>query len=356
MSVELHLGDCLTVMEGLADGLADSLVTDPPAGIAFMGKDWDKDCGGRDRWVEMLAARLAEARRVCKPGAYSLVWALPRTSHWTALALEEAGWVIRDRVSHLFGQGFPKSKSCLKPACEDWWLAWSPVNRVPPLPGLDACRIEAETRPKREHTGRTGNVYGSGLEGSKSIGTTTLGRWPANITHDGSPEVMEAFGAFGESSSRSGKPRSSAKPGNGWGTTKTGSEYDDTGTAARFFYCSKASRADRDEGLDGMPKRMAMRYGEKGQGPLPQQTPSKPTSQANHHPTVKPTELMRWLCRLITPQGGTVLDPFTGSGSTGKAAMMESLSFIGIEQDAEYLEIARRRIEAARTQLPLLAG
>jgi DNA modification methylase len=323
VTVELHLGNCLSVMEGMADGLADSLVTDPPAGIAFMGKEWDKDCGGRDRWVEMLAARLAEARRVCKPGAYGLVWALPRTSHWTALALEEAGWVIRDRVSHLFGQGFPKSKSCLKPACEDWWLAWSPVKRVPPLPGLDACRIGVlDGEYASNCSGDRGHADNRNRESGFKMGCgrAASGRWPANVTHDGSPEVMEGFT-----------------------------------DAARYFYCAKASRADRNEGLDGMPERFTATMGN-GIGKR-EHDPTLPRAYtANHHPTVKPTELMRWLCRLITPPGGTVLDPFTGSGSTGKAAAMESLSFIGIEQNAEYLEIARRRIDAALAETPLFAG
>jgi len=129
----------------------------------------------------------------------------------------------------------------------------------------------------------------------------------------------------------------------------------DTGSAARFFYCAKASKADRDEGCEGIAERLTMRYGEKAQGPLPQQTPSKPVPQRNHHPTVKPTDLMRYLCRLVTPPGGLVLDPFTGSGSTGKAAILEGFRFVGIEREAEYVEIARARIAAAEPdQLSLM--
>ena len=138
------------------------------------------------------------------------------------------------------------------------------------------------------------------------------GRWPANLIHDGSED---ASGLLGE--------------------------------AARFFYCPKASKRDRDEGLEDMEVKLAMRYGEQGQGPSAQQTPRKPVEQRNNHPTVKPTELMRYLCRLVTPPGGVVLDPFMGSGSTGKGAMLEGFRFIGIERDPDYFEIACRRIEAA---------
>ena len=129
----------------------------------------------------------------------------------------------------------------------------------------------------------------------------------------------------------------------------------DSGSAARFFYCAKASKADRDEGCEGLEERLAMRYGEKAQGPLPQQTPSKPVAQRNHHPTVKPTDLMRYLCRLVTPPGGVVLDPFMGSGSTGKAAVLEGFRFIGIERDRDSFEIARARLENELRQglLPL---
>ena len=327
--VELHLGDCVDWLRSLPDGSVDAVVTDPPAGIKFMGKGWDSDHGGRDRWVEWLAVRMSDARRVAKPGSYALVWALPRTSHWTGWALEEAGWAIRDRVSHLFGTGFPKGKASLKPACEDWWLAWNPTKRVKPL-GIDRCRIPAN-----------GESLAGGMVSARTEGwdrpwkhdpeaiaackarlaanvekTEALGRWPANVTHDGSDEVMEAFAALGESKSRIGKPRGSAAPGVGWGMTKTGAEYDDAGTPARFFYAAKASKADRGED--------------------------------NTHPTVKNTVLMRWLCRLIAEPGDIILDPFAGSGSTLVAAIAEGMNAVGIERDPEYHAIAQRRIADAR--------
>ena len=141
-------------------------------------------------------------------------------------------------------------------------------------------------------------------------GAAGLGRWPANILHDGSEEVVALF------------------PGDGGGS------------AARFFYTSKASRADRNAGLDGVAERVVSVFGDLTDGKKSTKPP------ANHHPTVKPTDLMRWLCRLITPPGGIVLDPFMGSGSTLKAAELEGFSAIGIELEAEYIEIARRRIAA----------
>jgi len=125
---------------------------------------------------------------------------------------------------------------------------------------------------------------------------------------------------------------------------------EDSGSAARFFYCAKASRADRDEGLDGMPLQRRETRTETGAGAWEQKGPQP---SRNPHPTVKPTALMRYLCRLVTPPGGVVLDPFMGSGSTGKAAALEGFAFVGIELDAEYLEIARRRIEHAQMQPPL---
>jgi site-specific DNA-methyltransferase (adenine-specific) len=124
--------------------------------------------------------------------------------------------------------------------------------------------------------------------------------------------------------------------------------YGDSGSAARFFYCAKASKADRDEGCEGLEERETNRYGEQGQGPLSQQTPRVTQRNRNHHPTVKPTALMQYLCRLVTPPGGTVLDPFMGSGSTGAAAMLEGFQFIGIEREAEYVAIARERIESRK--------
>lgn len=190
-------------------------------------------------------------------------------------------------------------------------------------------------------------------------GPAGAGRWPANIIHDGSDEVVAAFPAEAGASApvRGTEPSTPAK--NVYGTFKRGGGafHADTGSAARFFYCAKADRADRNEGLQGMPLAMpanavdrpSQRNGEvesAGRG-------SKSKPRENHHPTVKPTDLMRYLCRLVTPPGGVVLDPFMGSGSTLKAAEMEGFSAIGIELEPEYIAIAQRRIAA---DAPLFAS
>lgn len=178
---------------------------------------------------------------------------------------------------------------------------------------IDGARVgdeQIKTCAKRKGDSFTSVGNSAGFNGCEE--SFHEGRWPANFIHDGSDEATDRLGE-----------------------------------AARFFYCAKASKRDRDEGLEGMPEVLAMRYGEKAQGPLPQQTPSKPVAQRNFHPTVKPTDLMRYLCRLVTRPGGVVLDPFMGSGSTGKAAVAEGFRFIGIERDPAYFEIACNRIRAA---------
>jgi site-specific DNA-methyltransferase (adenine-specific) len=180
-----------------------------------------------------------------------------------------------------------------------------------------------------------------------------MGRWPANLCHDGSPEVVALFPQTGKSTgTRAGVPGFSGGFAHGDGEPVG---YGDTGSAARFFYCAKASKRDRDEGLDGFEVKPCGsmeddgyawgREAERGRAP-------RDTKRANTHCTVKPTDLMRHLCRLVTPPGGVVLDPFMGSGSTGKAAMLEGFRFIGIEREAEYVAIAEARIKAAMASTP----
>jgi site-specific DNA-methyltransferase (adenine-specific) len=189
---------------------------------------------------------------------------------------------------------------------------------------VDGCRVGTEEaqyfNTNSEPTEADGQVYGWAKYDKlhKRGGGHSAGRFPANVIHDGSDEVTRLFPV----TKNGGQNETSVK---GDGIFMNGSRVfgstlysGDTGSAARFFYCAKASKADRDE---------------------------------NHHPTVKPTALMRYLCRLVTPPGGVVLDPFTGSGSTGKGAVIEGFDFIGIEREAEYIEIAERRIQAAK--LPL---
>jgi site-specific DNA-methyltransferase (adenine-specific) len=176
-----------------------------------------------------------------------------------------------------------------------------------------------------------------------------LGRWPANLIHDGSDEVV---GLFPQSKSTGGQASIGAfRNGDVYGKGRDEREardpgYGDTGSAARFFYCAKASRNDRNRGCEGMLQQMPKAAnGAENAVSANRGSLSKP--RENHHPTVKPTDLMRYLCRLVTPPGGVILDPFMGSGSTGVAAIAEGFGFIGIEREAEYVEIARARIEAA---------
>jgi len=231
---------------------------------------------------------------------------------------------------------------------------------------VDGCRIEASGRPARESkSGPSVNAFGDGLSGSRAVGTTDLGRWPANVVLDeGAARALdEQTGDLGKSS---GTQRTTSAS---WLGSRTKSEdkaigFGDSGGASRFFYVAKASRSEREAGLReaglreaglreaglreaGLREAETQRYGEQGQGPDPKQTPREPVKQRNTHPTVKPVALMRWLCRLVTPPGGIVLDPFCGSGTTGVAAVREGFRFVGIEREAEYVEIARARVAHA---------
>lgn len=214
---------------------------------------------------------------------------------------------------------------------------------------VDGCRVEAsDGRPLIESKSEESlHAFGNGLNGSRFAGMTTLGRWPANLIHDGSEEVVGLFPA--QAGGGNGRPISAGDFGKhgryGKASGAVTESYGDSGSAARFFYCAKASKRDRDEGCEGMEAKAAGGLQGRNDGSLGSVTISR-----NHHPTVKPTDLMRYLCRLVTPPDGTVLDPFMGSGSTGKAAVLEGFNFIGIEREPEYLEIARARITHAQEQ------
>ena len=334
--IELLHGDCLDRLRELPDCSVDACVTDPPYGLSFMGKAWDYDVPGAEVWREVL--------RVLKPGGHLLAFAGTRTQHRMAVQIEDAGFEIRDMIAWVYGSGFPKSRNldgdwqgwgtALKPALEPITVARKPLvgtvaaNVLEHGTGainVDECRVAIDPNdpniintPSRNGTATkfTGTAYNGGKPGGEIGRGPTLqhpaGRWPANLIHDGSDEVV---GLFPQSTS-TGTAGSGESDRYGKFTRKqTGQQigFGDSGSAARFFYCAKASKTDRGEG--------------------------------NGHPTVKPTELMRYLCRLVTPPGGVVLDPFMGSGSTGKAAVLEEFQFIGIEREAEYLEIARGRIQ-----------
>ena len=387
----LLLGDCLDVMKSMPDNSVDSIVTDPPYGLSFMGKKWDYDVPSVEVWAECL--------RVLKPGGHLLSFAGTRTQHRMAVNIEDAGFEIRDMVSFLYdtsetaqtlieslspeqlklldatfgrdgmlawtyGSGFPKSHNldgewrgwgtALKPALEPITVARKPfkgtvaTNVLAHGTGalnIDGCRVGNEERsysPKGTSTNASMIRVPEHRLGTAGEEVTVTGRWPANLIHDGSDEVLAAFPAnAGAAAPVKGTEDSAASTGSVTGKRARvkGAFHADSGSAARFFYCAKASRKERNEGLQDPGPQFK-------HGATLRQVEST-TTKGNTHPTVKPIDLMAYLLRLVTPPGGIPFDPFMGSGSTGVAAMREGFQFIGIEREEQYLEIARARISAA---------
>ena len=353
MSVRILNGDCREVMATMEPDTVDAIVTDPPYGLKFMGKGWDHGVPGMEFWTEAL--------RVAKPGAYLLAFGGTRTYHRLASAIEDVGWEIRDQIGWAFGSGFPKSHNgpwggtALKPAWEPICMARKPLvgtvaanveKHGTGALNIDACRIAIEGETVLSHNAPKGTFAG----GPQDRGSDTseyresAGRWPANLIHDGSEEVVALFPE--QTSGAMTKPYEYTNTGYSLGApagaTRANHE-SNSGSAARFFYCATADRTDRNDGLRGHQKK-PLNWSSGTQSPGTFQAAGTDRSSENHHPTVKPTDLMRYLCRLVTPKGGTVLDPFMGSGSTLKAAELEGFSAIGIEIDPEYCEIARARI------------
>lgn len=309
-------GDCLDWLRGLPDHYADAIVTDPPYGLGMDA--WDRSLPSAEIW--------RECRRVLKPGAHLLAFGAPRTYHRLTVVIEDAGFEIRDFVVWLRGGGTPKTadlgkqdpawagfRSALRPAQEPICLARTPF-KGPLLKNLqvhstgalniDACRI-----PR-------------GCPGAP-------GRFPANALHDGSPEVLAQFP---ESPKRGSGPapvrRSPTLETGSFFRGVPGSEgtlWHDEGSTARFFYCHTPGRKEIDDGL--------------------------PEGVRNPHRTIKPTSLMAYLCRLVTPPGGLILDPFAGSGTTGRGALLEGFRFEGCEINPDYAEVARLRITAIQEKL-----
>lgn len=379
--------DCVAGMGLFPDGYFDSVVCDPPYELGFMGKSWD------NTGIAYSVPMWREALRVLKPGGHLLAFSGSRTYHRMACAIEDAGLEIRDQIMWVYGSGFPKSLDVSKaidkaagaerevvgakrssvgrasrdggeivggfaveslkqvdvtaPATEaakqwdGWGTALKPAHEPicvarKPLVGtvaanvlqhgtgainIEVCRVgmgevdRADYENKRRSFAGAKTNHGANVTFNTSavlspeqlISNSALGRWPANFIHDGLPDE--------------------------W---------------SRFFYCAKASKSDRDDGLAGFTVGQSTFAGGTGLSKNGDGTPRNVTARsANIHPTVKPTDLMRYLVRLVTPLGGTVLDPFTGSGSTGKAAALEGFGFIGFELSAEYAAIAQARIDHA---------
>ena len=479
----IHIGDNQLILPTLPDNSVDSIVTDPPYELGFMGKTWDAT--GIAYNVEMWR----ECLRVLKPGGHLLAFSGSRTYHRMAVAIEDAGFQIRDQIMWVYGSGFPKSLNISKaidktngetgrkekftafmrstgitakrideatktmmgshytthptqpaiPTFELWqkirplidttipewvdelvdrieaerkvvgqrevpvghafagevyggdssnktvnetapataeaevWDGWGTALKPAhepivlarkPLVGtvannvlvhgvgginIDGCRVGEGTGETKtvNYPDIRGNNYNN-AEGTVEYQVTSQGRFPANFIHDGSDEVLELFpdtkGGTWNTTKGARHFNNDGEP-TGYATSKQDSS---TGSAARFFYCAKANKKDRNEGLEGFEERKLSDRGVDNQRDK-NSIVTRHTITKNHHPTVKPTDLMRYLCRLITPPNGVILDPFTGSGSTGKAAVIEGFNFIGIEQSEEYAAIAQARIEHVAT-------
>lgn len=412
--VTFYTGDCLEILSEIPDTSIDSIVTDPPAAISFMGKEWDRNKGGRRQWVSWLTEVMSQAYRVLKPGGHALVWAIPRTSHWTATALEDAGFEIRDCVIHIFAQGFPKSHNvskaidkaagaerevvgsklgrpgyslavnapggrhaygewtdaesecaitapatddakrwdgwgtALKPASEHWWLVRKPLsgtvatNVVEHGTGglnIDGCRVEIGEKVRVTRNTALDVMNDAGWQPKSQVFEShSLGRWPTNVVFTHSPDCEDSCVPgcpVGELDQQSGiltsglyephHKRHVPRFGHGGtygedkGRNRETPTYGDSGGASRFFplfrYQAKAPSKERPKLPDGTA-----------------------------WPTVKPVALTRWLVRLVTPPGGTVLDPFGGTGTTAQACLEEGFKCVLIERDETAIALAKIRL------------
>jgi hypothetical protein len=377
----IYHGDCREVLRSLPDCSVDSIVTDPPYELGFMGKRWD------DTGIAYDADLWAECLRVLKPGGHLLAFGGTRTWHRLAVAVEDAGFEVRDSIAWLYGSGFPKSLDVSKaidkaagaerevvgqrevwgrgvkrfpdigqdipvegnasvavtaPATPDaarwsgWGTALKPafepvVVARKPLTGtvaanvlehgvgglnIDGCRIGTDGGTAGATAGPSTGIYGNGLNGTFSRPVAGLGRWPANVVLD--EDQADALDKQSGVTASSGRPRNNGdfkSVAKGTERAHTTFGHTDQGGASRFFYVAKAPARERPK-VDGIA-----------------------------HPTVKPLTLMRWLCRLVTPPGGTVLEPFAGSGTTIEAALMEGFCVVAIEREDDYLPLIAARLE-----------
>lgn len=363
MTYQLHVGRCEEVLKTLPDNSVDAIVTDPPYGLSFMNHKWDYDVPTVDQWRECL--------RVLKPGGHLLAFGGSRTVYTDlSLTLTDAGFEIRDQILWIYGSGFPKSHNldgdfdgwgtALKPAHEPIVMARKPFKQTVSANmnehgtgaiNIDACRIPTD----EALNGGTGGLLSHQRDGTQPVADyeqAPEGRWPANIIHDGSEEVIACFPAnAGAAAPVTGNEPSAASTGQVLGMRKRVAtvHHGDKGSAARFFYCAKVKPKERDEGLERFIATSASDMtGGRKEGSVgindPRAGAGRTNGAKNNHPTVKPIALMSYLCRLITPPGGTVLDPWMGSGSTGRAAIEEGFNFIGIDLNPDYVTIASARI------------
>ena len=374
----IHVGDCLEWLRTLPDCSVDSCVTDPPYGLGrepdprevlaawlsgdayqpggrgFMGKAWDSFVPSPVVWAEVF--------RVLKPGGHLLAFAGSRTYDWIALGVRLAGFEIRDQIMWLYGSGFPKSHN-LKGEHEGWGTALKPAHEPivmarKPFPGtvadnvqahgtgainVDACRVGTGETLVRPVISRGDNqVFGHGL--GAGVQREPQGRWPANVMHDGSAEVVAGFPvarSAGNYPSKATGSRGVVAFGD-----RQGDLYADTGSAARFFYSPKASRAEREAGLDALGDYRGT-TDDGRQTAIDNAYQRGKTERRNVHPTVKPAALIGYLQRLVTPPGGLTIDPYLGSGTAAIAAEREGFRFMGCERETPYAVIAWHRWQHA---------
>ncbi len=415
---------CLVALRGMETNSVDSIVTDPPYELGFMGKKWDNS--GIAYSVEMWQ----ECLRVLKPGGHLLAFGGTRTQHRMVCAIEDAGFEIRDTILWLYGSGFPKSLNiskqidkeagmerkvigkrndgryssmgtdirsgnlvggrpnsieigvitepaselskqyegwgtALKPAVEMICMARKPISENTIVKNvlkwgtgginIDGCRIgynkgEIDFERTCKNTSNRGSVGNFGINKNEQELKlfNTQGRFPANVIHDGSEEVVSQFPYSTSGAMNGDYPNTIMK---GLAGKRDGKLFHleqsaSSGSAARFFYCAKTSKSERNKGLDGFElKEGGMRSNTSGQH-ITRRDGGAPQPSANNHPTVKPIVLMRYLCRLVTPPKGIILDPFMGSGTTMIGAKIEGFSGIGIEREKDYCDIAQARIDA----------
>lgn len=379
---QIILGDNMVTMKSWPDGQIDALVSDPPYGLSFMGRNWDKGVPAEPFW--------REAYRVLKPGAYCLAFGGSRTFHRMGVAIEDAGFEIRDCLSWLYGSGFPKNHDVSKaidkklgverevvgttvghkdvdsnshgwapgvtqrqidvphtkpgsPEAQEWdgWGTALKPSWEPIIMARKPCEGTVAENVMKYGTGainidgnRIGESGGAGIfldrdaAGNQIRTKEERGRWPANTIFDGSDEAMA--GLPDEKDPHTGEIAS----------------------VSRYFYCAKPSMNERNEGLGNLPdvKGGVYKFGEDGS------MGNKIAVKKNIHPTVKPVQLMRHLVRMVCKEGGIVFDPFSGSGTTLVAAIKENCRFLGCEITPDYAEIAQARIVKAQGSLGFNLG
>jgi len=302
--------DALLTLARLPDACADAVICDPPYALSLGGADWDsfgdEEVTAPEAFERWTARWAAECLRVLRPGGHLLAFGAPRTFHRLVAGVEDGGLEVRDQVLWLYGQGYPKSRrlpgglaTTLKPAFEPILIARAPF------------------------TGTTSHnlaEWGTGALNIEAARITSAGEpagfWPANVALSHAPDCRTGACHPDCPLPLIDRDRRLRPP-------------------SRLFYCAKATRAEREAGCEQLPQSSVQLYTGKRHSPR---------LRHNLHPTVKPLELMRWLVRLATPPDGLVLDPFTGSGTTGIAAVLEGRMFLGLEREAAYVDIACARL------------